>query len=424
MENKNIFIYAEGRGTVKYIPDSMKHGAENCGWGFKRLWSFKLGDLMDEEKAEELFPANSGIILRNLCENDEAEVMALAYWLNDNGRVSLNFNAVGGLTPSNDKQFQQTLLLNDARTKNFVSPAYSVEGPEDVLKLVKKGRLKYPLLLKPRDGSLGKGIVAIFKKEDLMEQKRWKMMAAQQYIESDYDWRVYIVGGAPIGAVRRGGKEGKEFDFSAQATGIDLSGEDDPVVFDEISKIAACAAAVTGLEFGGIDIICDRKTGKYYILESNTSPTWGEAYNRSMKTDVATEITRWMNDRLQAKKKSKHDAMKSYVEKRLNKLSKRTQKRYESIMNGTERKIANKGNDLPARLHRCYNQLFSKGNNLAECKCLIDEVEGRPYCWAGNFIGSATWGEDGVLEDGCIPTAYYLAIKEKYDIMAQVKSKE
>jgi hypothetical protein len=246
-------------------------------------------------------------------------------------------------------------------------------------------------------------------------------MAAQNYIESDYDWRVYVIGGAPIGAVRRGGKKGKEYDFKAQATGIDVTGEHDPVILDQIGPIASAAAAVTGLEYGGIDIICDRKTGKYYILESNTSPTWGQNYNRGMKTDVATEITRWMDDRLRAKKKTKHDAMKSYIDKRLSKLSRKTQKRYLSILDSTERSNAGKGNDLTSRLHRCYNDLFDKGKNLAECKCLLEEVEGKPYCWAGNFVGSAIWGEDGVLEDACIPTAYYLAIREKYDKIVKAK---
>ena len=61
-------------------------------------------------------------------------------------------------------------------------------------------------------------------------------MAAQQYIESDYDWRVYVIGGTPIGALRRGGKEGKEFDFEAQAQsrGIKVSYEGDPVIYEKI----------------------------------------------------------------------------------------------------------------------------------------------------------------------------------------------
>lgn len=424
MENKNLFIYAEGRGTVQYIPGSMERGAANCGWDFTRMWSFKTRDLIDGDKAEEQFPQNAGVVFRNLPHNRSTDVVMLAYWLNKHGRVAVNINGVGGLTPANDKRFQQLLMLCDPRTKKFICPAYDVESPDDTLDLVKKGVLKYPFLLKPCDGSLGRGIVAVFKEEDLQKVERWQFMAAQNYIESDYDWRVYVVGGVPIGALRRGGKEGKEFDFPAQANGIVTTVENDPIVFEEIGRLATRAAAVAGLEFGGVDIICDRKTGKYFILESNTSPTWTEKYNHMMNADIATLITQWMNERMRAKKKSKHDAMKSYIEKRLNRLPRKVQKRYQSILDGTECRVAGKGIDLNSRLHRCYNRLFEKGDNLIECKCIIDEIESRPFCWAGNFVGSATWGEDGVLEDDCIPTAYYLAIREKYDIMTQVKSKE
>ncbi len=426
MDNKNLFVYAECRPTIRYIPDTMRNGALACGWSFMRFNSFELGDLTDDDKMEKLFPSNSGTILRNLGAIDPSAVMALGTWLRRNNRVTVNFNAVGGLSPSNDKQFAQMLLLNDPRTREYINIAYSVEGVDDVLELIKKGRLKYPLLLKPRNGSLGQGIKAIFKKDDLLANKNWKMMAAQQYIESDYDWRVYVIGGTAIGALRRGGKEGKEFDFEAQAQsrGIEVSYEGDAVVYEKIGKIAAAAAAVVGLEFSGIDIICDKKTGKYYILEANTSPTWVEKYNKLMGLDVSIEVTRWMEERLKAKKEPKNVAIRDYIERRLSKLPRRVQRRYLSILEGTECSRTGKGNDLTSRLHRCYDRLFTKGDNLSEAKCLLDEVESMPLCWAGNFIGSATWGEDGVLEDGCIPSAYYLAIREKYDIMAQVKSKD
>ena len=180
------------------------------------------------------------------------------------------------------------------------------------------------------------------------------------------------------------------------------------------------AAAVVGLEFSGIDIICDKKTGKYYILEANTSPTWVEKYNRMMGLDVSIEVTRWMEERLNAKKDPRDVVVRNYIERRLSKLPRKVQKRYLSILEGTECGRVGKGNDLTSRLHRCYDRFLTKGDNIVEAKCLLDEVEGMPLCWAGNFIGSATWGKDGILEDDCIPSAYYLAIREKYDKMSKV----
>ena len=416
MDKKRLLTYAEGRESIEYIPESMKDGATSCGWDFSRMYAFDMADMEDNDKLEEAFPTEGGIILRNLPQNDDAEIAALTTWLNKNDHVSVNFNAVGGLTASNDKQFQQVLFLNDPRTKDYILKAFVVRDADEVLALIDKGVMNYPILLKPRDGSIGQGIKAIHDEEELRANTKWEFMSAQQFIESTYDWRVYVVGGAPIGTVRRSGKEGKEFDFEAQASGIETDLEKDQITLNKLSKMASYAAAVTGLEFAGVDIISDRKTGKYWILESNTSPTWAGYYNELFGTSVAGEVVKWMNERIEGKKQPKHVAMKEYVERRLNKLSDDARMRYTSIISLSEYCEPEDADNLTLRLHKCYNEfIFGDGENLEECRCLIEEVEGRPYCWAGNFIGSATWGEDGALEDGCIPTAYYLAIREKYD---------
>lgn len=448
-EDKKIFIYAEGRDNIaNFMVDDVKRATLEYGWTYCQLKYVHPSDLLDDERMDKIFPMNAGVILRNLAHNTHIETMNIANWLNTHGRVNVNFNAVGGLLPSNDKFFQQMVLRNDPRTMNDICLAYDVKGPNDVIALVKKGLLRYPLLLKPRDGSVGRGIEAVLKEEEL-ESKTWRNMTAQNYIDSDYDWRVYVIGGVAIGAVRRGGKTGKEYDFHALANGIEKTKERSPAVLDEINRLACEMTAVAGLEYGGCDIIRDRNTGKYYILEVNTAATWEGNYHKVIRKDIAKEIIEWCDDRLAAKNQSKYDAIKTYIAKRLKYLTVPTQERYKAILNWKEwkgesveldpfrraaKKIKDKHKDkncLEYRLARCYDKFFKMNEEktvdnevLIEARCLIDEIEGKPLCWAGNFIGSATWGEDGVLEDDCIPSAYYLAIKEKYDIMTQVKSKD
>ena len=422
---EKTFIYVEGRDDISaFMENDVERATKVWGWTYKNLREIQPDCFLDADEMEKIFPSRVGVFMRNLPRNTEADYASLASWLNKNNRVTINFNAVGGLNASNDKRFQQALLLNDRRTKQYVSPFYSVSGPEDVLKLVKEDQLRYPLVLKPRDGSIGMGITAIETAADLSKQKRWKLMSAQNFIDSDYDWRVYVIGGVAVGAVRRGGKSAMKYDFHALASGIEKSCEQDRLVLDKIGHIACAITAVAGLEYGGCDIICDKKTGKYYALEVNTAATWEGNYQKIINVDLASELIKWVDERLSLEKEPTHVSIKKYIDKRLKYLPSRIAKRYLSILDGTECSRAGNGKDLTSRLHRCYDRLVTRGDNLVEAKCLIDEVEGMPLCWAGNFIGSATWGEDGVLEDGCIPSAYYLAIREKYDIMAQVKSKD
>ena len=154
---EKTFIYVEGRdGISAFMENDVERATKVWGWTYKNLREIQPDCFLDADEMEKIFPSRAGVFMRNLPRNTEADYASLASWLNKNNRVTINFNAVGGLNASNDKRFQQALLLNDRRTKQYVSPFYSVSGPEDVLKLVEEDQLRYPLVLKPRDGSIGK----------------------------------------------------------------------------------------------------------------------------------------------------------------------------------------------------------------------------------------------------------------------------
>ncbi len=420
--NNKIFIYAEGRDDISsFMANDMKRATLEHGWTYRQLLSMNLGDLLDRAKMEKTFPEGCSVFLRNLPKNDNTDVMALTSWLNNHGRVTLNFNAVGGLLASNDKQYQQAILFDDPRTRGYLSLAYDVSSPQDVMALVKARKLRFPILLKPRDGSVGKGIEAVENEEGLNAISRWNLMAAQNFIDSDYDWRVYVIGGVAVGALRRGGKEGKKYNFEEQARGIEKSKEKDPEVLKELFKIASAITAVAGLEYGGCDIIRDKNTGKYYALEVNTAAVWEGGYNTAIEVDLATKIIEWCDERNAAKNKPKYQSIREYFEKRLEYLSPEARARFESIINWNDDTLV-KGDDdaLLARLQHCYKRIRGRKVNLAECQYLIDEVERTPLCWAGNFIGSSVWGKDGILEDSVPASAYYLAICEKCGKIAKV----
>lgn len=301
--NKKTFVYAEGREHISsFMSDDMKRATLDYGWLFRQLRYINPNDTFNDDKMFQLFPPDSAVILRNLPKNSSVEVAMLTEWLNAHNIVTLNFNAVGGLNASNDKRFQALLLKLDSRTSEYSIPTFEVNNKEAVLALIADRKISYPFLLKPRDGSIGKGIRIIQKSSDLNSQKQWAHMMAQEFIESDYDWRVYTVGHHAVGALRRGDKEQKPYDFNAYANGISKAKETNPSILSIINQIAVKAAAATNLEYSGCDIIRDKKTGRYYILEVNTAATWEGRYNEIIEVDIATEILKYCDRRIDSKK--------------------------------------------------------------------------------------------------------------------------
>ena len=304
MPNKKTFVYVEGRENIPtFMADDFKRATLAYGWNYRQLYYINPSDILDDNKMHQVFPPNCAVILRNLPKNSTVEVAMLAHWLNEHQVVTLNFNATGGLEASNDKQFQQLILKLDKKTSEYIIPTYEVHNKAEVLKLVSNKVIQYPFLLKPRDGSIGKGIKIIQKASDLASQKRWNGMMAQRFIDSEYDWRVYTVGNKAIGALRRSGKDQKPYDFHAYANGIQKDKETDPKILTKINQIALAAAAVTNLEYSGCDIIREKDTGKYFILEVNTAATWEGKYNEIIEVDIATEILKWCDKRITSSKR-------------------------------------------------------------------------------------------------------------------------
>lgn len=283
------------------MADDVKRATLEYGWNYRQLYYVDPNDLLNDDKMYQTFPSNCAVILRNLPKNSSIEVAMLAHWLDKHNITTLNFNATGGLEASNDKQFQQLILKLNPKTSEYIIPAYEVQSQADVLKLVSEQKIHYPFLLKPRDGSIGKGIRIIQAESDLSSQNRWSGMTAQKFIDSEYDWRVYTVGYKAVGALRRGGKDKKLYDFNAYANGIEKEKETDAKILSKINQIACDATLVTNLEYSGCDIICEKNTGKYYILEVNTAATWEGRYNEIIEVDIATEILKWCDKQITAK---------------------------------------------------------------------------------------------------------------------------
>lgn len=96
-----------------------------------------------------------------------------------------------------------------------------------------------------------------------------------RYIPKLHEYRVHVVAGKVIFVQQKKRRNGEEYDSTERL----IRSFDNGWVFcnvDEWEKEledAACAAVVSvGLDFGAVDVVRHRDSGKYYILECNTAP--------------------------------------------------------------------------------------------------------------------------------------------------------
>lgn len=191
------------------------------------------------------------------------------------------------------KFFQQSMLEGSPMCKKHSIPTYRAKTFELLRSLVDSGRLTYPFIAKPNKGSQGKGVELISDKtmlESLVEKITLSDYIFQNFIKNDGDWRVIVMGGRPLGAMKRVASGGSHLNNISQGATAHL--EQDQSVCSVIYDIAIKAASVFGLRFCGVDIIRDQSTGRFHILEINTAPQWDGDYGFQSMTgvDVANEF--------------------------------------------------------------------------------------------------------------------------------------
>lgn len=127
-----------------------------------------------------------------------------------------------------------------------------------------------PLIAKPVDGSCGMGVKLITNLDSVSSLPENTIY--QRFVVNDGDWRVVVVGGKAISAIKRLGKEGQV--TNNIATGSFAISEKNQSVLESIYDVAEKAASCMGFDYVGIDVIKDIQTNNYYFLESNERPTF------------------------------------------------------------------------------------------------------------------------------------------------------
>ncbi|MCL5261568.1 MAG: RimK family protein [Gammaproteobacteria bacterium] len=142
--------------------------------------------------------------------------------------------------------------------------------------------LGLPCVLKQPDGSFSKGVVKVSNQSELGEKlekflDRSDLIIAQEFMPTDYDWRIGVLDKQPLFACKYYMAEGhwQILDWHGQKNGIAKDGKVEafPVqhVPEHIIKIALRAANLVGDGFYGVDI--KEKNGKAFVVEINDNPT-------------------------------------------------------------------------------------------------------------------------------------------------------
>ena len=186
------------------------------------------------------------------------------------------------------KQFQQEYVRKFNKKINTIQ-TFTFFNKDDLIKGVREGLLEFPFIKKPNLGSKGQGIKLVLDKYgiDGLGEDEVKQSVFQNFIENDGDYRVLVIGGRPIGAMKRVGKK------NSFVNNVSMGGEtfrvDNEKLESKLFEIAAQVAATFNLGFCGVDIIKNKRTGELFFLELNTVPQW-EGFQKCTKVNVAREL--------------------------------------------------------------------------------------------------------------------------------------
>jgi RimK family alpha-L-glutamate ligase len=144
--------------------------------------------------------------------------------------------------------------------------------------IAKHWKNEYPVVCKVMNASQGDGVekcddqkelAKCFKDNKDPEYNDFRMV--QKFIPNDGDFRILIFDGKIIASAKRVAKDPKK-DFrnnmSKGGSGYNMAAP------HEANQIALDSARILGKEMAGVDLIQDKKDGKWYIMEVNTAPQY------------------------------------------------------------------------------------------------------------------------------------------------------
>ena len=185
-----------------------------------------------------------------------------------------------------------------------------IDNVDSIDEAVKSIGGQFPVVLKMLSGSQGIGVSIVDSLASLKSvmQTIWKAnsnveLLIQEKIDSDYDLRIHVLtrkfnsptpdetDSVLLGYMRRN-RVKKDF-----RTNYSLGGSVEKTkVSKEQEEMAIASAKAIGCNWCGVDIIVDKKTGKNYVLEVNSSPGT-QGLKKATGIDVVSDIVDFVSDK-------------------------------------------------------------------------------------------------------------------------------
>ena len=139
--------------------------------------------------------------------------------------------------------------------------------------------MNYPLVLKQPDSAFSLGITKVENEKEALIAlnnlfKKSDMVVCQEFLYSDFDWRIGIIDNIPIFACKYYMSKGHWQIYNWKGEEEDYSGESETLSIDMVPDIvlqtALKASALIGNGFYGVDL--KMINGKVYVVEVNDNP--------------------------------------------------------------------------------------------------------------------------------------------------------
>lgn len=129
----------------------------------------------------------------------------------------------------------------------------------------------FPAIVKPARGTCGEGVRLVVDFAGFADQQG-DHLVVQPYVRNDGDWRVVVIGGQAVSAIRRQARPGVV--TNNIATGGFAYAERDSEILGKVFGVAEQVASILKFDYVGIDVIQDLDDGAFLFLEANEFPTF------------------------------------------------------------------------------------------------------------------------------------------------------
>ena len=171
------------------------------------------------------------------------------------------------------------IYLNERMKQNRIDTPKTEVLIKSSFKKSQLDKFRYPLVLKQPDSAFSLGVTKVNTAAEMTDSleklfKKSDLIIAQEFLPSDYDWRIGVLDQAPLFACKYFMAKDHWQIMNWSKTNDDAWGDTEAVpvdkVPDNVMKVALKAAALMGDGLYGVDL--KEINGKVYLVEVNDNP--------------------------------------------------------------------------------------------------------------------------------------------------------